>query len=92
VSLSRSGTEGYPGAVTRSLYAAFGERVVDADAGPGTTHTYAIETVDNDEALLGVELLNLDPKPDPRPNPGTTLTATVETTDEDASASMHHLR
>jgi hypothetical protein len=44
--------------VTKSLYEAFGERVLALDADPGTLFTASVETIDNDVILQEIAILS----------------------------------
>jgi hypothetical protein len=72
-----------------SLYQRFGEPITSSrQPGPGTTHTAAVETIDNDTAA---DALTLVGGVGPRPNPGTHITEAVETLDEDAAGEFRSL-
>lgn len=73
-----------------SLYERFGQpvRASGPRPGPGTTHTAAVETIDNDVAA---ELTALLGAAGPRPNPGTRVTEAIETLDEDAAGEFRSL-
>ena len=43
--------------MTKSLYAAFGERVVATDPEPGTLYTASVETIDNDVLMQEIALV-----------------------------------
>lgn len=65
-----------------SLYASLGARVGAnrfTSAGPGTTFTKAVETIDDDHAAQSFGLLSMEPEF----GPGTALTAAVEELDPD---------
>lgn len=46
--------------MTKSLYAAFGERVVATDPDPGTLYTASVETIDNDVLMQELALVTGD--------------------------------
>lgn len=48
----------YPVTVTRSLYEAFGERVLAPNSDPGTLYTASVETIDNDVILQELAILS----------------------------------
>jgi len=71
--------------VAPSLYTALAEPVTADGPGPGTIHTFAIETVDNDHASSAASLLGSASRI-PGPDPGTRITEAIETVDDDFAA------
>lgn len=67
--------------VAKSLYAAFGERVVGLGRDPGTLYTASVETIDNDVALQELAVLA-----DAEPSSGTGIAGVVDEDDAPLAA------